>query len=154
MVEDGFSILKVGPALTFGFREGAFALNNIEDELFKYNSSVELSKFIDILDFSMAKYPKEWEKHHSGTSEKVRLERRYSMSDRCRYYIPREEVNYSLEKMLENLGSVEIPITVVSQFMHNQYKNIRDGEMELTAVNLLKDRIGEYIDNYIYAVNQ
>lgn len=154
MVEDGFSILKVGPALTFGFREGAFALNNIENELFKYNSSVELSKFIDILDFSMAKYPKDWEKHYSGTSEKVRLERRYSMSDRCRYYIPREEVNYSLEKMIENLSSVEIPITVVSQFMHNQYKKIRDGEMELTAVNLLKDRIGEYIDDYIYAVNQ
>lgn len=154
MVEDGFSILKVGPALTFGFREGAFALNSIENELFKYNSSVELSKFIDTLDLSMAKYPKDWEKHYSGSSDKVRLERRYSMSDRCRYYIPREEVNYSLEKMLENLSSVEIPITVVSQFMHNQYKKIRDGEMELTAVNLLKDRIGEYIDDYIYAVNQ
>ncbi|MBU3137912.1 class II D-tagatose-bisphosphate aldolase, non-catalytic subunit [Clostridium gasigenes] len=153
MVEDGFSILKVGPALTFGFREGAFALNNIENELLKYNSSVELSKFIDILDFNMAKYPKDWEKHYSGKSEKVKLERRYSLSDRCRYYMPREEVNYALEKMIENLNSVEIPITVVSQFMHNQYKKIRDGEMELTAINLLKDRIGEYIDDYIYAVS-
>ncbi|QSW20362.1 class II D-tagatose-bisphosphate aldolase, non-catalytic subunit [Clostridium gasigenes] len=154
MVEDGFSILKVGPALTFGFREGAFALNNIENELLKYNSSVELSKFIDILDFNMAKYPKDWEKHYSGKSEKVKLERRYSLSDRCRYYMPREEVNYALEKMIENLNLVEIPITVVSQFMHNQYKKIRDGEMELTAINLLKDRIGEYIDDYIYAVSE
>ena len=152
MVEDGFSILKVGPALTFGFREGAFALNNIENELFKYNSSVELSKFIDILDLNMAKYPKDWKNHYSGSSEKVKLERRYSLSDRCRYYMPMEEVNYALEKMIENLESVDIPITVVSQFMHNQYKKIRDKEMELTAVNLLKDRIGEYIDDYIYAV--
>lgn len=154
MVEDGFSILKVGPALTFGFREGAFALNEIENELFKYNSSVELSKFIDVLDFNMAKYPKDWEKHYSGKSDKVRLERRYSLSDRCRYYMPREEVNYALERMIENLNKIEIPITVVSQFMHNQYKKIRDGEMELTAENLLKDRIGEYIDDYIYAVTE
>lgn len=154
MVEDGFSILKVGPALTFGFREGAFALNEIENELFKYNSSVELSKFIDVLDFNMAKYPKDWEKHYSGKSDKVRLERRYSLSDRCRYYMPREEVNYALERMIENLNKIEIPITVVSQFMHNQYKKIRDGEMELTAQNLLKDRIGEYIDDYIYAVTE
>ncbi|MEG1287121.1 MAG: class II D-tagatose-bisphosphate aldolase, non-catalytic subunit [Clostridium sp.] len=152
MVEDGFSILKVGPALTFGFREGAFALSSIENELFKYDSSIELSKFIDILDFNMAKYPKDWEKHYSGASDKVRLERKYSLSDRCRYYMPREEVNYALEKMIENLNSIEIPITVVSQFMHNQYKKIRDGEMKLTAVDLLKDRIGEYIDDYIYAV--
>lgn len=154
MVEDGFSILKVGPALTFGFREGAFALNEIENELFKYDSSVELSKFIDVLDFNMAKYPKDWEKHYSGKSDKVRLERRYSLSDRCRYYMPREEVNYALERMIENLNKIEIPITVVSQFMHNQYKKIRDGEMELTAENLLKDRIGEYIDDYIYAVTE
>lgn len=73
MVEDRFSILKVGPTLTFGFREGAFALNNIENELLKYNSSIELAKFIDILDFNMAKYSKDWEKHYSGKSEKVKL---------------------------------------------------------------------------------
>ncbi|MBM6839481.1 class II D-tagatose-bisphosphate aldolase, non-catalytic subunit, partial [Clostridium saudiense] len=44
------------------------------------------------------------------------------------------------------------PLTLVSQYMHNQYKKIRSGKMELTVENLLKDRIGEYIDDYIYAV--
>ena len=33
MVEDGYIILKVGPALTFGFREGTFSLNSMEEEL-------------------------------------------------------------------------------------------------------------------------
>ena len=55
MVEDGFIILKVGPALTFGFREGIFALNHIENELLKYDENVELSNFIEVLDFSMIK---------------------------------------------------------------------------------------------------
>ncbi|ATD55999.1 class II D-tagatose-bisphosphate aldolase, non-catalytic subunit [Clostridium chauvoei] len=154
MVEDGYIILKVGPALTFGFREGVFALNAIENELFKYNSDKELSKFMEILEFSMIKEPKDWKNHYSGTSEKIKLDRKYSLSDRCRYYMPKENVNFALEKLLDNLNGVEIPITLVSQFMHNQYKKIRDGELELTAESLLKDRIGEYIDDYIFATEE
>lgn len=152
MVEDGFIILKVGPALTYGFREAAFELNLMENELLKYNANLELSKFREILEFNMVKNNGYWKNHYSGTQEKVKFDRIYGLSDRCRYYLPIEEVNYSLEKMLDNLKQVDIPLTLVSQYMHNQYKKIRSGKMELTVENLLKDRIGEYIDDYIYAI--
>ena len=151
MVEDGFIILKVGPALTYGFREAAFELNLMENELLKYNANIELSKFREILEFNMVKNNGYWKNHYSGTQEKIKFDRIYGLSDRCRYYLPIEEVNYSLEKMIENLKQVDIPLTLVSQYMHNQYKKIRSGKMELTVENLLKDRIGEYIDDYIYA---
>ncbi len=154
MVEDGFIILKVGPALTFGFREGAFALNNIENELLKYNEDIELSNFIDILDFSMVKTPKDWISHYSGNREYIKLQRKYSLSDRARYYIPREEVDFALNKLFDNLEGVEIPIMLVSQFMHEQYKKLRCNLLKPTAQELLKDRIGEYIDDYIYAVER
>lgn len=152
MVEDGFIILKVGPALTFGFREGIFALNLIENEILKYNSNEELSNFMEILDFSMVKSPKDWMQHYSGTGEKVKLERKYSLSDRARYYIPKDEVNFALEKLMSNLENIEIPITIISQFMHEQYKKVREGLLEPKAKELLKDRIGEYLDDYIYAI--
>lgn len=152
MVEDGFIILKVGPALTYGFREAAFELNLMENELLKYNANIELSKFREILEFNMVKNNGYWKNHYYGTQEKIKFDRIYGLSDRCRYYLPIEEVNYSLEKMIENLKQVDIPLTLVSQYMHNQYKKIRSGKMELTVENLLKDRIGEYIDDYIYAV--
>ena len=152
MVEDGFIILMVGPALTYGFREAAFELNLMENELLKYNANIELSKFREILEFNMVKNNGYWKNHYSGTQEKIKFDRIYGLSDRCRYYLPIEEVNYSLEKMIENLKQVDIPLTLVSQYMHNQYKKIRSGKMELTVENLLKDRIGEYIDDYIYAV--
>ncbi|GAB6169121.1 tagatose-bisphosphate aldolase subunit KbaZ [Clostridium carnis] len=153
MVEDGFIILKVGPALTYGFREGAFAVNAMENELLKYDSNIELSNFIEILDFSMVKDPKDWKNHYSGTGDKIKLDRKYSLSDRCRYYLPKEEVNFALEKMLENLKDVNLPITLVSQFMHTQYKKHREGKLDLTAEDLIKDRIGEYIDDYLYATD-
>lgn len=152
MVEDGFIILKVGPALTFGFREGIFALNLIENEILKYDSNAELSNFMEILDFSMVKNPKDWVHHYSGTGEKVKIERKYSLSDRARYYMPKDEVNFALEKLMSNLEGIEIPITVISQFMHEQYKKVREGLLKPNAKELLKDRIGEYLDDYIYAV--
>jgi D-tagatose-1,6-bisphosphate aldolase subunit GatZ/KbaZ len=152
MVEDGFVILKVGPALTFGFREGIFALSHIENELLKYNSNVEISNFIEILDFSMIKEPKDWINHYSGEGSKMKLERKYSLSDRARYYIPKDEVNFALERLLNNLEEVEIPMTLISQYMHEQYKKIREGTLEPKAEALLKDRIGEYIDDYLFAV--
>lgn len=152
MVEDGFIILKVGPALTFGFREGIFALNHIENELLKYNENVELSNFIEVLDFSMIKNPKDWVHHYSGTGEKIKLERKYSLSDRARYYMPKDEVNFALEKLMNNLEGIEIPMTIISQFMHEQYKKVREGVLKPIAKELLKDRIGEYLDDYVYAV--
>ena len=152
MVEDGFIILKVGPALTFGFREGIFALNLIENEILKYDSNAELSNFMEILDFSMVKNPKDWMHHYSGIGEKVKMERKYSLSDRARYYMPKDEVNFALEKLMSNLEGIEIPITVISQFMHEQYKKVREGLLKPNAKELLKDRIGEYLDDYIYAV--
>ena len=152
MVEDGFIILKVGPALTYGFREAAFELNIMENEIFRYNANLEISKFRELLEFNMLKNNGYSKNHYSGTQEKIKFDRIYGLSDRCRYYLPIEEVNYSLEKMLDNLKQVDIPMTLVSQYMHNQYKKIRNGEMELTVENLIKDRVGEYIDDYIYAV--
>ena len=119
MVEDGFIILKVGPALTYGFREAAFELNLMENELLKYNANIELSKFREILEFNMVKNNGYWKNHYSGTQEKIKFDRIYGLSDRCRYYLPIEEVNYSLEKMIENLKQVDIPLTLVSQYMHN-----------------------------------
>ena len=152
MIEAGFIILKVGPALTYGFREAAFELNIMENEILRYNANLEISKFREILEFNMVKNNGYWKNHYSGTKEKIKFDRIYGLSDRCRYYLPIEEVNYSLEKMIDNLKKVDIPMTLVSQYMHNQYKKIRNGEMELTVENLIKDRVGEYIDDYIYAV--
>lgn len=152
MVLDGFTILKVGPALTFGFREAAFALNKIEEEMFKFRPDIEESRFIKVLDYTMIKNPENWIKHYSGTSENIRFSRMYSLSDRCRYYMPSEELEYAFNQMINNLDKKDIPIALISQYMHNQYKKVRDGELEPKGLSLLKDFIGEYIDDYIFAV--
>ena len=151
MVEDGIAILKVGPALTFALREALFSLNLIEKELFRYTPEVRQSNFIDVLDEAMLRRPHNWKSHYHGTPAKVRLARKFSFSDRARYDLPDPEVQEALSLLLNNLGSVEIPLTLVSQFMPIQYRHVRDGKITCSVEALLKDRVMDCIEDYLYA---
>ncbi len=153
MVEDGIAILKVGPALTFAMREGLFALSNIETELFRFNPEVEQSNFITILDSVMARNPENWIKHYHGNPAKIRYARKYSFSDRCRYYLPVSEVKSSIDLLIKNLKSVEIPLALINQFLPIQYNKVRKGILKKDPESLLKDRIINCIDDYIYATS-
>lgn len=151
MVEDGIAILKVGPALTFALREALFALNHIEEELFKYNPDVYLSNFINVLDEAMLDQPENWSKHYHGNGVKLRLARKYSLSDRARYYLPEDKVKKSIHRMISNLKKTNIPMTLVSEFMPVQYNKIRQSKLNNDAESLLKDRVINCIDDYLYA---
>ncbi|SHJ16596.1 D-tagatose-1,6-bisphosphate aldolase subunit GatZ/KbaZ [Clostridium cavendishii DSM 21758] len=152
MVEDGIAILKVGPALTYGLREALFALNHIENEIFKYRADIKLSNFINVLETSMVEEPTHWKQHYHGDAEDIKYAMRYSYSDRCRYYMPTEAVNKAMNILIENLESVEIPLTIIDQYMPMQYKKIREGLIQNKPKELIKDRIGDYIDDYLYAL--
>ncbi|MBR4421029.1 MAG: class II D-tagatose-bisphosphate aldolase, non-catalytic subunit, partial [Erysipelotrichaceae bacterium] len=150
MVEDGVGILKVGPGLTFALREGLYALSFIEDELVEEEKR---SHFREVLDEAMLENPKYWQKHYHGTDEEVAFKRRYSFSDRCRYYYANSEVEESIEKLFRNLKG-NIPWNLLSQFMPVQYDRVREGTLENDPEALVIDRIGDTIDHYMFATGQ
>ena len=151
MVEDGIAILKVGPALTFALREGLFALNMIEKELFRYSPEVRQSNFIEALDEAMLRRPQNWRNHYHGTPAKVRLARKFSFSDRARYDLPDPEVQESLGLLLANLAEVTIPLSLLSQYMPMQYVHVRDRLIANDVESLLKDRVMDCVKDYLYA---
>ena len=150
MVEDGVGILKVGPGLTFALREGLYALSFIEDELIEEDKR---SHFREVLDEAMLENPKYWQKHYHGTDEEITFKRRYSFSDRCRYYYANEKVEKSIEKLFNNLRG-NIPWNLLSQFMPVQYDRVREGSLENDPEALVIDRIGDTIDQYMFATRQ
>lgn len=150
MVKSGIAILKVGPQLTFALREALIAMEMIEIELLT-GKDVWLSGFGRTLERSMLESPKQWEKYYHGNGEETRLMRKYSYSDRSRYYLAGTRVNDSIERLLTNLNGVQIPPSILSQFLPVQYKKFRDGKLPLNAEDILLDKIGEVIDNYIFA---
>ena len=153
LVEDGVGILKVGPGLTFAMREAMFALENIEKELL-FGTNTEPSKFAETLDAEMLKNDRNWRKHYQGTELELRLKRKYSFSDRCRYYMPVPEVEKAAERLLSNLRTTGIPLNLLSQFMPIQYTKVREGLLENEPEALIEDRITNTIDEYLYATHQ
>jgi D-tagatose-1,6-bisphosphate aldolase subunit GatZ/KbaZ len=152
MVRDGICILKVGPGLTFYQREALFALSAIERELL--GSRGGLSNYPEILEKVMLDNPKDWEKYYSGTAEEQYFKRKYSYSDRSRYYLANREVTKAFEKLLANLSHIDIPITILSQYMPQQALKVRQGQIEKDPYSLILSRITDLIDEYLFAVKQ
>jgi len=151
MVEDHFRILKVGPWLTFAMRETFFALSMIEKELYSKTKDLHLSGLVATIEEQMCKFPKYWSAHYHGNESQLRLARKYSYSDRIRYYWPDQEIQKSLNKLIENLSKQEIPLNVLSQYLPLQYEAIREGRLQNQISDLIEFGITQVLDIYSYA---
>jgi D-tagatose-1,6-bisphosphate aldolase subunit GatZ/KbaZ len=148
LVTDHFAILKVGPALTFAYREAIFALARVENELFPAGARSEL---IEVLEAAMLANPVHWQKYYHGDAAAQALARKYSFSDRARYYWPAAEVQAALARLLENLEQKPLPLALVSQFLPEQYRQIQAGALENRPRALLQDKIALVLGEYAFA---
>lgn len=154
MVRDHFAVLKVGPALTNAFRESVFALAMIEAEILSGPRRGECSRFIEVLDEAMRRAPEHWSRHYRGTPEEVALARKYSLSDRSRYYWNDEQVRRALLVLIANLSRRPIPLSLLSQFLPGQCLRIREGVLDNAPQALLTDRIDQILDGYSSSCGQ
>lgn len=153
LVEDGVGILKVGPGMTYAMREALFSLAYMEEMMF-HGTDVETSHFIDVLEKAMLEEPKNWSKHYHGNDAELWFKRKFSFSDRSRYYMPNPKVAAAKDKMIANLRKEEINLAVLSQFMPIQYTKVREGVLENDPEALIKDRICNTIEEYTFASHQ
>lgn len=151
MVEDNFSILKVGPWLTFALREAVKALSSIEMELISTGSSRSLSGIGDVLEQEMMADPGYWQKYYPGTPAEQFFQRRYSFSDRVRYYWQRPRVEGALEKLFSNLRETGIPLSLLSQYLPVQYDSVREGCLSLDPEALARDKVRDVLRIYSFA---
>lgn len=153
MIDHGTGILKVGPELTFAYREGLMALEHIERELIGKYPGMRPSHFGDTLETVMLESkPNYWIKYYHGTPVELKIKRKYSFSDRSRYYLSNPQIQESIDLLLENTGKMEIPLTLISQYLPMQYERIRDGKIENSAMALVKDKIDCVLDRYTSAL--
>lgn len=147
MVEDHFAILKVGPALTFAYREALIGLVHIEELLADAEKITERSDLLHAIKQAMAENPAEWEKYLPN-NEDLELAKIFSYSDRIRYYWGNPRVQVALEKLLNNLRGNSMPVPVVRQYFPLQYEHIREGQINNTPGDIIVDHIGEEIAKY------
>ncbi|HEU0293685.1 MAG TPA: class II D-tagatose-bisphosphate aldolase, non-catalytic subunit [Anaerolineales bacterium] len=139
LVRDHFAILKVGPALTFAYREAIFALAMIENELMPEEKR---SNIVQVLEQTMLKHPEHWRKYYAGDEAMQAHKRKYSLSDRIRYYWARPEVEHSLKRLMQNLDNMALPNSLLSGYV---------GQTNLTASQVIEHKINLVLRDYLIA---
>ena len=152
MVEDHFAILKVGPWLTFAYREAIFALSALESDWLAGRRGVQLSSVRNALETAMVRNPEHW-KAYFAESDVVQeaFSRKFSYSDRCRYYWPHAAVQEEVDLLLHNLSAEPIPLTLVSQYFPQQYGAVRAGELRAHPAEMIEQHIRKVLGIYTNA---
>jgi D-tagatose-1,6-bisphosphate aldolase subunit GatZ/KbaZ len=148
LVEDHWAVLKVGPGLTFALREALFALAVIEDELIP---EAQRSHLLDVIDQVMLARPIWWDGYYVGDDRAKALARRYSYSDRLRYYWPEPAIVAAHERLLANLRRTGIPLPMLSAHLPEQYARIRAGELLADPAAIAVDRVRDVLRGYAVA---
>ncbi|RRA49831.1 D-tagatose-bisphosphate aldolase, class II, non-catalytic subunit [Acidipila sp. EB88] len=148
LVEDGFAILKVGPALTFAMREALYALEDMEKQLLPVAQQSHLS---DTVEETMLREPADWQAHYHGSLAEQRLLRQYSYSDRVRYYWPRPAIAHAVQTLVANLESTALPESMLSRYLPAQYVRLRARQIAGDPVSLVVDRIKDVLRVYAAA---
>lgn len=148
LVRDHFAILKVGPQLTYALRQALFALSYIEAELVPAGRRADLPSFCEN---AMLENPVHWRPYCPGNGLKTRVSRRFGYSDRIRYYWSHPDIAAAVDKLFENLDSVEIPLPLLEQHMPLQCDTVREGTLERVPGKLVLNHVLQVTDRYARA---
>jgi len=148
MVKDHFAILKVGPWLTFAFREAVFALGSIEHIM--PENKRDSSNVREVLESAMLSNPEHWHSYYRGDHEHQQYARAFGLSDRCRYYWPHISVQREIDRLLHNLDGA-LPLALLSQYLPYEYEAIREGLLENSAPSIIRFHIQRVLKMYAAA---
>lgn len=146
LVADGFAILKVGPGLTFAWREALYGLDLIASELDPAYGERSLAKAMEAL---MLTEPGHWQRYYQGSAEHRHLLRHYSYSDRIRYYWPNKLARQAVARLSQALAGRTLPATLLHQFMPAAV----DHEGPLDMATCLALAIRRVLDDYAAAAS-
>ncbi len=148
LVEDGFAILKVGPALTFALREALYGLSRIADVLAPARDRQPLP---DVMENVMLGAPDNWRKYYPGSEAERAYLRHYSLSDRIRYYWPNDAARAGVEQLMLALGDREIPLPLISQYLGRLRDGVAVGAISPIARDLILANVGLVLGDYASA---
>lgn len=148
LVLDGFAILKVGPGLTFALREAFYGLDQIAEFLFAGKRSETLIATVERV---LTADPKNWDKYYHGSDAEKHIQRHFSYSDRIRYYWPQPEIDDAVKALFALLDGVEIPETLISQYLTGAYVSVRDGKVQPNARALALAAVDRVLEDYFEA---
>lgn len=152
LVKNHFAILKVGPWLSFAFREALFSLSYIAQELQAYGllqNNMEWP-FTDSVQEYLSNKPQYWKNYYRGSDDEIAYKCLYSLSDRIRYYWPQDEMQALCRELLASFGSKPIPYSLVSQFFPQSVQQLEPKDWR--PQHLIEQHIQSVLAQYDAAI--
>lgn len=123
-----FAVLKVGPSLTFAYRQAIYALEGLATWLAPQDTRVSVPSAMEQL---MLAEPENWQHHYSGDVQALRLLRHFSYADRVRYYWGRPAAVDAVAQLHRLLNEHPQPLTpLLDQFFSAA---VQEGAQEMQA---------------------
>ena len=109
LVAGHFAVLKVGPELTFAYREAVFAMADMEERL----PAAARSNIVDVIDAVMDADDRHW-RGYVPAGDQQRALKLFGLSDRVRYYWPDKRISAAVETLRANIDGAddaELPLS-------------------------------------------
>ena len=148
MVEDHFAILKVGPWLTFAYREAIFALSSIEREILGHKREVRLSQVREALELEMLRNPAYWRSYYRGDDRRIAPLACLQFQRSLSLLLAPASVQEEVKRLLQNLDRFSCPLTLLSQYLPIEYEAIREGALENDAAAIIGHHIRRVLRFY------
>ena len=148
LVRARFTILKVGPELTFAYREALDGLDSIEAELLPKEGRADV---FEALEAAMLADDGAWRGYLTGDAAAQRLARRFGLSDRCRYYWDKPAVKAAVVRLMQNLSAIDLPPTLVRHAFPDLFA-AGAVDWDVTPQGLIEARVRRVIERYARAV--
>ena len=143
LVKNHFFFLKVGPELTFRFREAIWALATVEEQL----GLEKPSCMKDVLAEQMTANPDYWKDYYNGTADELETLKIFSYSDRIRYYWANDKVSAAVDRLVGSLSSNTLPETLLSQ----SFMGLEFGDMSNDPNELIEQHVQRCVGRYFEA---
>jgi D-tagatose-1,6-bisphosphate aldolase subunit GatZ/KbaZ len=120
----GFAFQKVGPALTFAYREALYAL----DQLRSPKGTLQA-----IMETVMRRDPSQWHGHYTGHEDALFEQRHFGLADRIRYYWPHPDAQTAvadLKAAFEGMIHDKALVTVFAPAVLDRAEELRGGQVQ------------------------
>jgi len=109
LAELGFAFQKVGPALTFAYRQALYSLDLIR-HLTGGQTALQ-----NTMEQIMLASPGYWQGHYHGDADSLYLQRHFGLADRIRYYWPQTQAQQAVTALLNDIGTQTLPDPLLLQ---------------------------------------
>ena len=147
LAELGFAFQKVGPALTFAYRQALYALDQALEYAGRGTGLQAAMEGVMLTD------PAHWQGHYHGDPEGLAVQRHFGLADRIRYYWPATKAQAAVRNLLD-AASAGLPDPILWQVFGSDVLDRAEGLGGPRVQALIDAQIQLALDPYFLASAQ